>query len=96
MQGIREHSKRNIDYVTNFFRAKASAAYGKKLMDIEAAMSSKNSTAVKNYIDEKLKKIEKKKEWKSAINNSNFYTDRKKSNSSNKPPLGERSSANKE
>lgn len=62
VQGIREHSNSNIDYVTNLFRAKASKEYGKNLVDIEAAMLSKNSTAVKNYLEEKLKKMQKKKD----------------------------------
>jgi hypothetical protein len=62
VQGIGEHSNSNIDYVTNLYRVKASAEYGKKLVDVEAAMLSKNSTAVKSYLKEKLKKMKKKKE----------------------------------
>lgn len=91
IQGIREHNNPNIDFVTNLYRAKASATYGgKKVMDVEAAMLSKNSTAVKCYLEEKLKKLEKKKEWGTITVNPLTPTDRKKTYTS-KITLGERS-----
>jgi hypothetical protein len=90
MQGIREHSNSNIDYVTNICRAKASATYGNKVVDVEAAMLSKHSNAVKSYLEEKLKRLEKKKEWGTITVNPFLLTNRKKTYT-NKTTLGERS-----
>jgi hypothetical protein len=90
MQGIREHNNSNIDYVTNIYRTKASATYGNNVVDVEAAKLSKNSTAVKCYLEEKLKKLEKKKEWGAITENPFSPTDRKKAYTS-KILLGERS-----
>lgn len=59
-------------------------------MDVEAAMLSKNSTAVKHYLEEKLKKLKKKKEWGTITVNPISTNDRKKSHTS-KLSLGERS-----
>jgi hypothetical protein len=105
VQGIREHTNSNIDssslvsghktyYVTNLYRAKASAAYGKKLVDIEAAMLSKHSTAVKNYMEDKLKRIEKNKQWPHLSTSDSIETKDRKKNYNNKPTLGERSENN--
>lgn len=64
MQGIRQHENSNIDYVTNVFRLKAVSSYGNKFVDIEVAMLSKNSTAVKSYLEKEMKRIKNKKKWR--------------------------------
>jgi hypothetical protein len=64
VHGIRQHENSNIDYVTNVFRCKAVATDGNKFVDIEAAMLSKNSTAVKSYLADEMKRIKKKKQWR--------------------------------
>jgi hypothetical protein len=87
IQGIREYANSNIDYVTNLYRAKASKEYGKKLVDVEAAMLSKNSTAVKMHLEEKLKKIKKQKEYKDTPIQKSYN---RKKGSSNKPTFEER------
>jgi hypothetical protein len=97
VQGIRQHENSNIDYVTNVFRLKAISSYGNKFVDIEAAMLSKNSPAVRTYLADKLKKIKYKKQWgnKPKEDTNAKTVNYRKINKQNKPPLGERTN-NKE
>ena len=49
-QGIRHFENSNIDAVTNIVRVKAKQHYGdNNVIDVEAAMLSNHSTAVKQY-----------------------------------------------
>lgn len=90
VQGIREHTNANIDFVTNFYRQKAYQAYGhNKVKDVEAAMLSNHATAVRKYLEEKEKKRLNKKQWPMGDQPSQPTPSRK-----HKPgpdtPLGER------
>lgn len=95
VHGIRQHENSYIDYVTNVFRIKAVATYGNEICDIEVAMLSKNSTAVKSYLEKESKRIKDKKQWRKSSIPTNT-TNYRKLNKPTKPPLGELRKENKE
>ena len=61
VQGIRQYQNQNISAVTNIARVKAQQHYGEQnIVDIEAAMLSSHSSAVKKYLknlDDKTKPL---------------------------------------
>jgi len=59
-QGIRFYTNTNIDAVTNIVRAQAAKYYGNDILDIEVAMLSNKSSAVKRLQEKKLKAREDK------------------------------------
>ena len=60
-QGIKYVNDSNIDAVTNIARVKAREHYGERsVLDVEAAMLSNHSTAVKRYIEKKKKARDRK------------------------------------
>jgi hypothetical protein len=58
-QGIKELDNNNIDYATNYFKGLASVT-GVDVVDIEAAMLSNKSTAVREFIENREKKRQNK------------------------------------
>ena len=61
MHGNRSKNDSNIDAVTNIARVKAREHYGERsVLDVEAAMLSNHSTAVKLYIEKKKKARDRK------------------------------------
>ena len=60
-QGIKYVNDSNIDAVTNIARVKARGYYGERsVLDVEAAMLSNHSTAVKLHIEKKKKARDRK------------------------------------
>lgn len=86
-QGIRELDNTNIDYATNYFRGLALKA-GIDIIDIEAAMLSNKSTAVKDFIEAREKRRKQAKERPSSP--PVIHGRRKDDYSGPKVPLGER------
>ena len=58
--GIRYYGNTNIDAVTNIVRAKAIKYYGHEVLDIEVAMLSNKSSAVKKLQQKQMKAREDK------------------------------------
>ena len=78
-QGIRFYNNSNIDAVTNIARAKAKNYYGEhNVLDVEAAMLSNHSTAVREYQEKLQKARENKKLYGSSKSNNDEPVGREK------------------
>ena len=91
-QGVRHFENSNIDAVTNIVRVKAKQHYGENnLIDVEAAMLSNHSTAVKQYQAKQQRRKENKK-FNDGIESSLGITKNRKSSYKNsiKTTLGDR------
>jgi len=65
--GIRYYDNTNIDAVTNIVRVKAIKYYGHDVLDIEVAMLSNKSSAIKQLQQKLMKARENKKLFPDAI-----------------------------